>query len=62
MSKFEATLKAYSDRFDNLDELMHPAYVANPDFIAFLQSAIDAGKKATLQDAESKWGKVDWEW
>jgi hypothetical protein len=58
----EIVLQQYSERFDNLDELMHPQLMTDPRFAAFLQAAIESGKPATPADIEAKFGDIAWEW
>ena len=60
--RLQAALRAYDERFDNLDELAHPAYWVMDEFIEFLQAAVAAGRPATQQEIEAKLGAVSWDW
>ncbi len=60
--ELEAALRAYSARFDNLDELMHPALMERPDFVAFLQWAAEREEPTTRVDIEKELGPVSWDW
>ena len=61
-TKLESALKAYGDQFDNLDELIHPAYMEDPKFIDFLLAAAKAQKPATQKEIEAALGQVPWNW
>ena len=62
VKELESALEAYGARFDNLDELMHPALMARPEFPLFLMRAVEAGKPATQEEAEKEFGAVAWDW
>lgn len=60
--KLEQALKAYADRFDNLDELTHPQLMEDPRFPDFVQAAVRSGEKITREQIEQKFGAVAWDW
>ncbi len=54
--------EAYSARFDNLDEVSHPAIFFMPAFGDLLQTAIDRGLPLSQAEVEAKFGPQSWEW
>jgi hypothetical protein len=53
---------AYSERFDNLDEVAHPSLFYLPKFGELLQAAIDRGSPLTRAEVEAVFGDPGWEW
>ncbi|MGA3268064.1 MAG: hypothetical protein ABSE16_14710 [Verrucomicrobiota bacterium] len=45
--------KAYSARFDNLDELEDMSFFTRPEFSALLQKALDRGTPLTRAEVEA---------
>jgi len=53
---------AYSEKFDNLDEVAHPAVFYLPEFGALLQQAIDRGTPLTRAEVDKQFGEQAWVW
>lgn len=62
MSKLEAAIKAYSEAFSNLDELMVPQLMELPGFADFLMAGVTAKRPCTREDAEKEFGEIAWDW
>jgi hypothetical protein len=58
----QSALQAYGEKFDNLDELAHPALLEEPRFPQFLLARVQSGVPATRHDLEAKFGELPWEW
>lgn len=52
----------YSEKFDNLDEVAHPAIFFLPHFGDLLQTAIDRGAPLTRAEVDAAFGEQAWEW
>lgn len=59
---FEAATKLYAERFDNVDELRHPALLEVDGYLEFLLAAARADKPTTKADVEKRFGKLAWNW
>ncbi|HOX59003.1 MAG TPA: hypothetical protein P5205_17655 [Candidatus Paceibacterota bacterium] len=62
MSELEAAIKAYSEAFSNLDELMVPQLMELPEFAGFLMAGVKASRPRTREDAEKEFGAIAWDW
>jgi hypothetical protein len=57
----EAQVDAYSEKFDNFDEVGHPAIVTTARFGDLLQKATNRGSPLTRQEVEAVFGDLSWE-
>jgi hypothetical protein len=57
-----AVSEAYSEKFDNLDDVTHPSIFFLPAFGELLQKAIDRGSPLTRDEVESQFGDLAWDW
>ena len=55
-------VKAYCERFDNLDEVGHIALLYLPAFGDLMQKAIDRNSPLTRSGVEEVFGDPGWEW
>ena len=60
--ELSAAVKAYGEKFDNLDVFTHPAWMEDPRLPAFLRQAIASNRPATRHEAAQALGPAPENW
>jgi hypothetical protein len=54
--------EAYSQKFNNADEICHPAIIFQDSFYELLQVALDRGTPLTPAEVDKRFPDLNWEW
>jgi hypothetical protein len=59
--QMQSIADAYSSKFDNLDEVMHPSVMFKSGFLDLLENAVRSNQPLSREQVESVFGPISWE-
>jgi hypothetical protein len=62
MIDLSTALKAYNEKFGDVDYITHPSLIANEELPLFIMDLVEKGTKATPEIISDRFGPISWEW